>query len=406
MKAWGFPKWAKAGPKPPKPPVWDKVDPVAQSCDQAKIAKAAADLVGVFSLFALVTVFAGIASDKRTPIPIPHLFEAEANYTVFYLPWMPAFIAGALGVWIFNRHGLRILLTLQGFKGPKEERTPWTKLAVFVALVAFAALIIVTATKFQDTGVVADARDAAIVEQRADQGRAALEAERDYWQRELDALTATNLTTLQAQAARDGSQAWSARVAIAREQGASNLAALERAQASADRADEMRAEIMRLEVAIASAPVEAETAATVAVDRGATEWIADAFSAVPLWFAIATEFLALIMKLVEFVLLRRAQSEWRASQQQAPAAPVQPPTPAQPAPQEQPEPVQAEEVDAEVDEDAHEAAALARAEEARARMRARQASMPIADDSEGLKRPRKALDFDESEMVNVYHGAA
>lgn len=382
---------------------WDKVDPVAQACDQAKIARLAADMVGVFSLFALVTVFAGIASDKRTPIPIPHLFDPEAVYTTFFLPWMPAFLAGAIGVWIFNRHGLRILLTLQGFKGPKEERTPWTKVAVLFALVAFGALIVVTATKFQDGGRVEDARDAAIVEQQADQGRAALEAEKAYWQRELDALTATNLTTLQAQAARDGSQAWAARVAIAREQGAANLAALERAQASADRADEMRAEIVRLDVAIATAPVEAETAATVEVDRGATEWITEAFAAVPLWFAIATEFLALIMKLVEFVLLRRAQSEWRASQR-APAAPVQAAPPIEPASVEQtvdPAPRTDEE-----DEDAHEAAALARAEEARRRMRER-AAMPMADEGESLKRPRKALDWDESdEMVNVYEGAA
>lgn len=305
-------------------PKWDKIDPVQEAIELAKIAKFAADCVGVFSLFALVVVFSDIAGAKHLTWSLDAIGPYAGLGASLHIPWLPFLLAGALGVWIFNRHGLRILLTLR-FASPEQRRwlglawggrdaTPIAKTAVALALVAFSALIIVTATKFQDGGRMEDARQAAIVEETAARDRAAVQAELDSVTRDLRTLTQPDDSTpnFQTQAARAGATSWAARVRATSDPTLQQRLGAE--QPTAERADTLRERETALRRELASAPVTAAVARQVAVDRGATDWIIGAFASIPLWFAVATEFLALIMKLVEVLLLRRAQAAWLAAQ--------------------------------------------------------------------------------------------
>jgi hypothetical protein len=315
----------------PDKPRWDKIDPVQEAIELAKIAKLAADCVGLFSLFALVVVFSDIAGAKHLTWSLDAIGPASGLAWSLHIPWLPFLLAGAFGVWIFNRHGLRILLTLR-FAAPDQRRwmglawggrdaTPIAKASVALALLAFSALIVVTATKFQDGGRSADARQAAIVEETAARDRAAVQAELDSVTRDLETLTQPRDDTpnFQTQAARAGEGAWTARVQATAD--ATLRARLGAETPTAARADALRTREAALRQELAAAPVTAAVAREVDVDRGATDWIVGAFASIPLWFAVATEFLALIMKLVEVLLLRRAQAAWLAAEAEPIAAP-------------------------------------------------------------------------------------
>jgi hypothetical protein len=309
-------------------PSWDKIDPMQEAIDLAQIAKRAADCVGLFSLFALIVVFSDIAGDKYLTWSIDAIGSADNLGLALHMPWLPFLLIGAFGVWIFNRHGLRILLTLRfadpdrarvlGFAWGGPTATPIAKTAVGVALIAFSALIVVTATKFQDGGRESDARQAAIVEETAARDRAAVQAELATVTRDLETLTQPRDDTpnFQTQAARAGAESWRARVTATPD--ATQRARLAAEAPTAARADALREREGALRRELSAAPVSAAVARDVDVDRGATDWIVSAFASIPLWFAVATEFLALIMKLVEVLLLRRAQAAWLAAQE-APA---------------------------------------------------------------------------------------
>ena len=286
---------------------WAKIEPKALSLELAKISGHAANLVGLFSLFAITAVFSGIAGDKVMTWEINAVGTAEGLGWRLHIPWLPFLIAGAFGVWLFNRHGLRILLALKGWKRGVEDGTPVTKTAVLIALIGFSMLIITTATKFQDEGRVQDAREAAVTEQTARRAQAAVQTDLNTVVADLQLLTQEgNLSpSLLAEAARAGEESWRGRIAAAQTE-ATRLRR-EAELPTAIRADALRARRDALQDELATAPVEAETAATVAVDRGGTAFITGLFGAVPFWFAVATEFLALLMKLVEAILLRRAQ---------------------------------------------------------------------------------------------------
>jgi hypothetical protein len=322
------PPRAPAKPRP-QSAAWAHIDPVTQAVGLAKQARLAADCVGLFSLFALVAVFSGIAGAKHLTWEITHLGVWTWDPPLrLHMPWLPFLLAGAFGVWVFNRHGLRIALTLNGgYRWPwlkrepsPEPPTPWTKAAVIFGLCAFSALIVVTATKFQDGGRETDARAAAVVEEIAARDRAAVERDLALVQRDIDTLEQPGDETpnYQTQAARAGVDSWRQRIDAIRNAGNAALANRLAAELPiAKRADDLRARRTALQVEMAAAPVAAETAARVEVDRGVTGWIVTWFASIGLWFAIATEFLALIMKLVEFVLFRRAEALWRAAQAEA-----------------------------------------------------------------------------------------
>jgi hypothetical protein len=307
----------RSRPTPPIERAWEKIDPALDAVRLALLMRRIADCVGLFSLFALVAVFSGIAGDKVMTWSIDRLGPYEGLDWRIHVPWLPFMLAGAIGVWLFNRHGLRVLLALKGWrvKGREPTDAPVTKLAILVAMIAFAALIIVTATHFQDAGRVDDARAAAITEQTAARDRAAVQAELSRVTRDLETLTqpADDTPNLQTQAARATATGWASRVVAARAAGNEPLALrLEAEIATARAADTLRDREAALNAELAQAPVEAATAATVDVDRGATAAVVGAFASMPVAFAVATEFLAILAKLAEILLLRRAQASFAA----------------------------------------------------------------------------------------------
>lgn len=111
-------------------------------------------------------------------------------------------------------------------------------------------------------------RSELVVEQSAVQGRNALQTQLDLAREELRAITNPDLTSYQAQAARDGTTAWARRVEIARRQNDYQFPAIERAIVSAERADQLRADVARLTLDVRNATPEAATAASVEDSEG------------------------------------------------------------------------------------------------------------------------------------------
>jgi len=319
------PSWWPGNAEPEPVPATAPTAKVRELRELVVTSRRAADLCGAFSLFALISVLVLAAGPKQLPIPIASLFEADTIWLTVYVPWVIPFIVGAVGLWVMNRHWLKMALALQ-FK-----EAPWSKLFVIVVGVIIAGAVIVLATKLQDTGRQADAREGAVVEQKAEAGRAMIQARIDSVQRDLDDLTGkgNDRPTMQMMAAREGAIGWQVRIDTARAQKAPNLEAIERAMSAAKAADALKARRSDLQAEYAAAPVQAETAAEVKVDRGAIEWTTEVFKVVPLWLALAIEFIALTAKFIEMVfarLLMRAEGEVVAPVA-APAAAAEPPAP-------------------------------------------------------------------------------
>lgn len=115
-------------------------------------------------------------------------------------------------------------------------------------------------------------RSGVVREEAAAQGVEAIRARLSVAQGDLDKLTAPNIATYQAQAARDGAAAWARRVQIAAGMTPPDpqLAMLQKAQASAEKADALHKHIEDLQVEIATAAPAAATAAHVTDTDGAT----------------------------------------------------------------------------------------------------------------------------------------
>lgn len=302
---------------PIAPPVPRGGDPAARWYELARVAKRSADLAGVFSLFALISVLALAAEAKQLPLPLPHLLRPGEIAVTLYIPWIVPFVVGAVGLWVMNRHWLRIALALS------LRETPISKLFVIAVGVVIAGAVVVLSTKLQDTGRMEDARSGVVQEQRADADRARQQALVDLDKEELARLTDPANQSYQAQAARDGAEAWQARIEIARAQDDPQMDSIERAVVSARRADQLRASIAIRIAELAAAPVQAETAASVDYDRGALTWTTALFEIVPVWLALSIEFIALVMKYLETVLERKAWSASIPAAVTSAAAPVE-----------------------------------------------------------------------------------
>lgn len=297
----------------PRPPL---TDPNNRAAELAVTCGHAADLTGVFSLFALISVLALAAGAKQLPLPLANPVRADDVLFTLYVPWLIPFVIGAIGLWIMNRHWLRMALAL-GWD------TPVSKAFVLGVGAVIAGAVVTLSTQLQDDGRAQDARAGAIVEQRADAQRAQTQAVLDLDREELARLTDSSNQSYQAQAARDGAIAWAERITIAREQGDSQMEAIERAIVSAKRADALRVSIQVRTAELAAAPVHAETARRVEYDRGALAWTSDLYSIVPVWLALSIEAIALVMKFLETVFMRKAWSAQQAAEQDA--APSPPP---------------------------------------------------------------------------------
>lgn len=316
------PSWWPGNAEPEPVPATAPTSRIKELRELVLISRRAADLCGAFSLFALVSVLVLAAGAKQLPVPIASLFEADTVWLTFYIPWVVPFIIGAVGLWVWNRSFLKMALAL------RFRETPYSKLFVIFVGVVIAGAVIVLATKLQDTGRQADAREGAIVEQKADAGRAKIEAQLADVKDEIARLTGEGVErpTMQMMAAREGTVGWQERINIARAQDAPNLEAIERAMSSAKAVEALKEQRVDLQAQLAAAPVKAETAAEVKVDRGAIEWTTEVFKVVPLWLALAIEFIALTAKFIEMVfarLLMRAEGEIVA----APAAVAEAPPP-------------------------------------------------------------------------------
>lgn len=284
-------------------------DPSARWDDLAKVARKAADLTGIFSLFALISVLALAAGAKQLPLPLANLFQRDALWFTVYIPWIIPFFVGAVGLFVMNRHWLRMAQALS-FKD-----TPISKTFVILVGVVIAGAVIVLSTKLQDTGKAQDARDNVVATEWLAANKRALEAEKAQVERELADMM-TNSNAWLAQAASVGAEEWErSYVAQALEDKDARLPVLKRALGAARAADAKREEIRRLTREIAAAPVAAEVVSEVEYDRGVLAWTTDLFEVVPVWLALSIEAIALVMKFLETVFQRKA---W-AQQQQAPA---------------------------------------------------------------------------------------
>jgi hypothetical protein len=315
----------------------DEAEPVVATAPTAKIrelrslvvvSRRAADLCGAFSLFALISVLVLAAGAKQLPIPIASLIEADTVWLTVYIPWVIPFIVGAVGLWVMNRHWLKMALAL------RFGIAPWSKVFVILVGVIIAGAVITLATKLQDTGRVADAREGAIAEQKLDAGHAKIEAQLADAKDEIARLTGEGVErpTMQMMAAREGTIGWQERINIARAQKAPNLEAIERAMSSAKAVEALKEKRVDLQAQLASAPVKAQVSKDVQVDRGAIEWTTELFKVVPLWLALAIEFIALTAKFIEMVfqrLLNEAEDIPSAAPLVAQAA--EEPPPAEPA---------------------------------------------------------------------------
>jgi hypothetical protein len=264
------------------------------------VARRSADLCGAFSLFALVSILAIAAGPKQLPLPIASFVEEGVVWATLYVPWMIPFVIGAVGLWVMNRHWLRLALAL------KFREHPWSKGFLILVGVVIAGAVIVLATKLQDTGQQADAREGAVVEQKAQAGRAQIQARIDDVKDEIARLTGEGVErpTMQMMAAREGVVGWQERINIARTQKAPNVEAIERAMSSAKAVEALKEKRVEMQAQLAAAPVDAEVAREVEIDRGAIEWTTELFKLVPLWLALAIEAIALVAKFIEMVFAR------------------------------------------------------------------------------------------------------
>ena len=136
-------------------------------------------------------------------------------------------------------------------------------------------LVIVSGTVVMNYNRQSQVRDALVVEQTAQQGRAALEAQRASIEQRRAALIEPSNTTLQAQAARAGVAGWDAYIETARRQAQEGtispqrLALIERARGSAVAVEDYQRRIDDLTGQIAAAPTQAAVAANVQDNVGA-----------------------------------------------------------------------------------------------------------------------------------------
>ena len=143
---------------------------------------------------------------------------------------------------------------------------------VYLGTGLFVALFMIAgATVVQQKGTEARDRDKLVAAQTADVAAVTAATRTSLAEAELKRLTNDSLTTYQAQAARDGAKAWQRRIDIARGIKDAQLPMIEKALASAERADELRAQLEAKVVAQEVAKVGAVTASATPAAEG---WMA------------------------------------------------------------------------------------------------------------------------------------
>lgn len=143
----------------------------------------------------------------------------------------------------------------------------WRRTTMIVAGLLANALVIISGTVVMNSNRQDQVRAQLVTEQSADQGRAALVAQRDAIHQRWATLTDSSNTTLQAQAARAGTAGWASYIATARQQLAAGTISqqrfdlIERAQGSAVAAEAYQQQMDAMTGRIAaSAPVAATQA--------------------------------------------------------------------------------------------------------------------------------------------------
>lgn len=212
----------------------------------------------------------------------------------FWFPTIFGFLLIAIGVPWLGKIVIPAFVSLRW----KEPHQGWPKAWLLVLTITGSAVIIMGSVTVQTETRFERNRDGVVVEQQGEAERTAIGARLSLAKEELARISADNLTTYQAQAARDGAAAWARRIEIARTQKDANartqLPSIERAMASAERADQLRADIERLTVEQATAAPAAATAAR--VSRGAAD---DAMGGFVDWLAsVRAIALAVLMDIV------------------------------------------------------------------------------------------------------------
>ena len=199
-----------------------------------------------------------------------------------HLPTLLGLLAAAIPIIAMGMVWLPMQFAMRGYGR-------WRRGTLIAVGILCNVLAVISGTVVQNNNRQEHVRDALVVEQRGDAGRAALVARHDAIKARWDTLTEGS--TLQAQAARAGVAGWDAYIATARQQAAAGtisaarLALIERARGSAVAAEAYQHQMDDMTGQIAAAAPAAATAAHVEDTSGAG---LDAFAtAVNVWRPVA-----------------------------------------------------------------------------------------------------------------------
>ncbi len=185
-----------------------------------------------------------------------------------HLPVLLGLVAATAPIVMISMVWLPVQFAMRGFGR-------WRRGSLIAVGLLANALVIVSGTVVMNHNRQEQVRDDLVIEQSADQQRAALVAQRDAIEARWETLTEPTNTTLQAQAARAGVAGWDAYIATARRQleagtiSQQRFDLIERARGSAIAAETYQGQMDALTGQIAASAPEAATAAVVVDEVGA-----------------------------------------------------------------------------------------------------------------------------------------
>lgn len=301
-----LPAWHKRAPEPDIPgviPAW-----------LPRSANACAWLLILGQIYVLGLWVLDIARDQATPLMLSHVgfWEMAAR---FYFPVIIGFLAPMIGLPWLTKIGIPIYCELSY----KRSGEGWPK-AWMAVLIALASLVLCSSGLVVYNGARLEKnREGAVKVEQNDQGRAALQANLDSINADLKDITNPALTTYQAQASREGATAWAKRVATAKAQKDWQADAIERALASAERGDQLRADRKAAILALAAAPTKAAAVERVVTDGDQVTGMVDVVNQ---WRALVLAFVqdlaALLLGWIAYRLARVRSQQLAAYEAQQP----------------------------------------------------------------------------------------